>query len=83
MSESSKFTVPDEAVEAAWKVYLASTVDGLDRVRSMLEAAAPHMLADAWTSGYASGSSNAMRRMSDEPCAPATPNPYATNEAAK
>lgn len=32
----------------------------------------------AWDQGYASGSSNAMRRMSDEPSAPKTPNPYRT-----
>lgn len=32
---------------------------------------------DAWEKGYASGFSNAMRRMSDEPDAPTSPNPYA------
>jgi hypothetical protein len=32
--------------------------------------------ADAWDQGYTSGHSNAMRRMSDEPNAPTTPNPY-------
>lgn len=30
----------------------------------------------AWDEGYTSGHSNAMRRMSDEPDAPTTPNPY-------
>lgn len=30
----------------------------------------------AWDEGYTSGHSNAMRRMSDEPNAPTTPNPY-------
>jgi uncharacterized membrane protein len=33
-------------------------------------------MAHAWNLGYASGHSNAMRRMSDEPNAPRTPNPY-------
>jgi hypothetical protein len=33
-------------------------------------------LADAWDRGYTSGHSNAMRRMSDEPDAPTSPNPY-------
>lgn len=32
--------------------------------------------AEAWDEGYRSGSSNAMRRMSDEPSAPKTANPY-------
>ncbi|HET7327866.1 MAG TPA: hypothetical protein VFJ14_11350 [Nocardioidaceae bacterium] len=32
--------------------------------------------AEAWDKGYTSGHSNAMRRMSDEPHAPTTPNPY-------
>jgi len=32
--------------------------------------------AEAWDEGYTSGHSNAMRRMSDEPDAPTTPNPY-------
>lgn len=32
--------------------------------------------AEAWDEGYRSGHSNAMRRMSDEPDAPTTPNPY-------
>lgn len=32
--------------------------------------------ADVWDEGYTSGHSNAMRRMSDEPDAPTTPNPY-------
>lgn len=31
---------------------------------------------EAWDEGYRSGLSNAMRRMSDEPDAPTTPNPY-------
>ena len=35
------------------------------------------LLAKAWDEGYRSGFSNAMRRMSDEPDAPTTPNPYA------
>ena len=32
--------------------------------------------AEAWDEGYTSGRSNAMRRMSDEPKAPLTRNPY-------
>lgn len=32
--------------------------------------------AQAWDQGYTSGHSNAMRRMSDEPNAPTTPNPH-------
>ena len=32
--------------------------------------------AEAWDKGYTSGRSNAMRRMSDEPKAPLTRNPY-------
>lgn len=34
------------------------------------------LLARVWDEGYKSGHSNAMRRMSDEPNAPTTPNPY-------
>lgn len=34
-------------------------------------------MACAWEEGYAAGHSNAMRRMSDEPNAPTSPNPYA------
>lgn len=34
------------------------------------------MSGKAWTEGYWSGFSNAMRRMSDEPDAPTTPCPY-------
>jgi hypothetical protein len=36
-------------------------------------------MAAAWDQGYRSGLSNAMRRMSDEPNAPTTPNPYRTH----
>lgn len=36
--------------------------------------------AETWTNGYLSGYSNAMRRMSDEPDAPTTPNPYRSTE---
>ena len=32
--------------------------------------------AEAWDEGYTAGHSNAMRRMSDEPNAPTSPNPY-------
>jgi hypothetical protein len=38
--------------------------------------ALPDRRADGWDEGYRSGFSNAMRRMSDEPDAPETPNPY-------
>lgn len=37
---------------------------------------AARALAQAWEAGYTSGHSNAMRKMSDEPNAPTTPNPY-------
>ena len=36
-----------------------------------------------WNEGYTSGHSNAMRRMSDEPNAPTSPNPYAAKEAGR
>lgn len=36
--------------------------------------------ADAWAWGYTAGFSNAMRRMSDEPHAPTSPNPYRATE---
>lgn len=32
--------------------------------------------AEAWDKGYVAGHSDAMRRMSDEPNAPTSPNPY-------
>jgi hypothetical protein len=38
-----------------------------------------HEKAEAWDEGYRSGLSNAMRRMSDEPDAPTTTNPYAAH----
>lgn len=34
-------------------------------------------LHDGWNEGYIAGHSNAMRKMSDEPNAPKSPNPYA------
>ena len=34
------------------------------------------MQANAWRQGYTAGNSNAMRRMSDEPKALISPNPY-------
>lgn len=37
---------------------------------------------EAWDQGYRLGFSNAMRRMSDEPNAPTTPNPYRSPDAA-
>ena len=37
---------------------------------------------EAWEQGFASGHSNAMRRMSDEPDAPIPTNPYAPKERA-
>lgn len=55
---------------------------GWDRARAALsggEATAEprDTRAEVWAEGYASGFSNAMRRMSDEPNAPTTSNPYA------
>jgi hypothetical protein len=38
--------------------------------------------AKAWDRGYAAGHSNAMRRMSDEPHAPTSRNPYAEHDPA-
>lgn len=52
-----------------------ATADALAPLIAEREAAAR---AEAWDQGYRSGLSNAMRRMSDEPNAPTTPNPYAT-----
>jgi hypothetical protein len=53
MTESSKFTVPDEAVEAAAKAFYGTALDdvsdedmafAIEGARLALEAAAPHML---------------------------------------
>lgn len=41
-----------------------------------LAALLAEVRAEGWDKGYTSGHSNAMRRMSDEPDAPTTPNPY-------
>lgn len=43
---------------------------------STIEAVSEYLLPAAWDRGYRSGFSNAMRRMSDEPHAPSTHNPY-------
>lgn len=50
--------------------FLASGVvqDAADVRRAVAE--------EVWDKGYAAGFSNAMRRMSDEPKAPTSPNPY-------
>ena len=51
--------IPDEAVEAAAE--LIATVDypgyrpDLEFAREVLEAAAPHMLAQAWDEGFSAG----------------------------
>lgn len=44
--------IPDEAVDAAWTVYLASTRDGLEMINAMLEAAAPFMYAACGRADY-------------------------------
>lgn len=53
-------------------------------VPTMVQAVEEHfertVVAVAWDEGYTSGHSNAMRRMSDEPNAPTTPNPYRAEE---
>ena len=48
------------------------------RFDEVLAAHDAQVRAEAWEEGYTSGHSNAMRRMSDEPDAPTTPNPYRT-----
>jgi hypothetical protein len=57
MSESSKFIVPDEAVEAAEKIAWARYGSRPDAayLRTILKAAAPHLLAEAWDEGALSG----------------------------
>lgn len=47
-----------------------------DKLRERVNELTREALAEAWDQGYASGHSNAMRRMSDEPNAPTTLNPY-------
>lgn len=47
-----------------------------DEIWDLVEPTVREAKAAAWSNGYASGFSNAMRRMSDEPNAPITPNPY-------
>lgn len=47
--------------------------DEFDRFLAQHDA---EVKAEAWDEGRAAGFSNAMRRMSDEPNAPASPNPY-------
>ena len=44
--------------------------------RLLASPALATLRAHAWDQGYTSGHSNAMRRMSDEPNAPTTPNPF-------
>lgn len=52
----------------------------LSAITNLLAAHVTAAKAEAWDEGYASGHSNAMRRMSDEPNAPTTPNPYQTGD---
>ena len=63
---------PTLDVDPRWRAHLA------DR----LAAAVREARAAAWDEGYTSGHSNAMRRMSDEPNAPTTPNPYRADRIA-
>lgn len=53
--------IPDEAVEAAFSrmPYQAADYIDTDTMREILEAAAPHILADAWDEGVSDGQWNA------------------------
>ena len=66
--------VPYEDGEGGWLWRSASA----DEIAEALLAspALATLRAHDWDKGYTSGHSNAMRRMSDEPNAPTTPNPY-------
>jgi len=44
--------IPEAAVEAAYSAPGAGSYVNKEYVRLMLEAAAPHMLAEAWDEGY-------------------------------
>lgn len=45
--------IPDSAVEAAAKAYInTSSTVGLAEIEAILVAAAPHMLAAAWSEGF-------------------------------
>jgi len=46
--------IPDAAVEAAWRVSLRNDVTRAD-IQKILEAAAPHMLKQAWNEGHGAG----------------------------
>lgn len=80
-------------VARAWEAYLEGVRHGSDEldpeefsddipaaVKAAIEALVQEARAVAWQEGYTSGHSNAMRRMSDEPNAPSTPNPYRAEE---
>lgn len=90
-------TPPAEAVEAAhqaaWDLYDAGDTKRLSQNAARHIAAAVvaalnlperdrETAAKAWDRGYAAGHSNAMRRMSDEPHAPTSRNPYAEHDPA-
>jgi len=54
----NKPAIPDAAVEAALEAFYAKCdvdFDGLPAVKAALEAAAPHMLAEAWDMAYEIG----------------------------
>jgi len=76
MAES---VIPDKAVEAAVASFFAGFPrvhqQSKDDLRAALEAAAPHMLADAWDAGHSSGYAEGadVDLMIQE-----TPNPYRT-----
>lgn len=57
MAETSIHMIPAEAVEAAQRVAYERYGSRPDTayLRTILEAAAPHMLAGAWLEGYGSG----------------------------
>lgn len=71
VTEQPTFDPVDEPIGPATTAVLADIV-------SPVPATAAEDPAKIWDRGYASGRSNAMRYMSDEPNAPTTPNPYRT-----
>lgn len=68
--------LPHDPAEAARLGIPAYDPEATCELRAAVESILREHAERAWDEGYRSGHSNAMRRMSDEPNAPTSPNPY-------
>ena len=67
--------IPEAAVEAAWFAQRGTDVSRAD-LRLILEAAAPHMLAEAWDAGRESFAKDLLSPLSEIGTRKSSANPY-------